>query len=341
MIQRIAVTLLVVLIATVCAQQPKTAIAVLTLKEASGVSTGEAELLTDRLRIELFNTGGFSVMERDQMNVIMREQGFQHSGACTDEGCMIEIGQLLGVTQLVTGSVGRLGSLYMINVRSIDVRTGSFVKVVSEDIRGRIEDVVGVLPAIAAVLAGRKAPAPRKSSVSPAAEGSDAQDYLPKGKFDCDKPVFFQAVLFNGSTMPLEFTDEDPDEAYAEINEEVNEMLLDAFNELFEDRVGLTSEKQRANADGCASVFIVTEVHDYATEPDARDQFTGTVDVSFSFYEGATATSPAYKVRIRKQGDRHWGAVTPFENAFEEVAEAVEDDIDREDYIRSLRRKVR
>jgi len=124
-------------------------IAALNLKNSAGVAAGESELISDRLRGDLFNTGRVNVMERDQMQEVLKEQGFQASGACTDEACLVQMGQLLGVQALVTGSIGKVGSMFMVNVRMIDVKTAKIVKVVSVDVRGEIEDVVGKLKDIA------------------------------------------------------------------------------------------------------------------------------------------------------------------------------------------------
>jgi TolB-like protein len=132
----------------------KTNIAVINLKSSSGVTAGEADLISDRLRGDLFNTGKVNVMERDQMQEILKEQGFQQSGACSNEACMVEMGQLLGVEQLITGSLGKVGSMFLVNLRVIDVKTAKITKVVSKDIKGSIEDVVGELGSIAAELVG-------------------------------------------------------------------------------------------------------------------------------------------------------------------------------------------
>ena len=123
--------------------------AVVNLKAGSGVSDGECELISDRIRTELFKTSKVNVMERAQMQEILKEQGFQKSGACTDDACMVELGQMLGVQTLVIGSLGKLGSMFMINIRGIDVQTAQVVKVVSVDIKGGIEEVVDHLREIA------------------------------------------------------------------------------------------------------------------------------------------------------------------------------------------------
>lgn len=129
-------------------------IAVLTLKNSEGVSVGDAELITDRLNIELFKTKQVTLLERGQIKEILAEQNFQFSGSCNDEKCLVEMGQILGVQEIITGSLGRLGALIIINLRSIDVTTGKIVNVVSQDISGSLEDVITYLPDIARKLAG-------------------------------------------------------------------------------------------------------------------------------------------------------------------------------------------
>lgn len=146
-------TVLLTLTTSIAAQEQKLNWAVINLKNGNGISEGEAELISDRLRVELFNTGLVNVMERDQMQEILKEQGFQQSGACTDQACLTEMGQMLGVNGMVSGSIGKLGSMFMVNLRVIDVQTGQITGVVKEDIRGGIEDVATRLGAIAGKLA--------------------------------------------------------------------------------------------------------------------------------------------------------------------------------------------
>lgn len=162
------------------AQAQKRNYAVIGLKNAEGVSSGEAEIIADRLRIELFNTGGANMMERDQMQDILSEQGFQASGACTDEACMIEMGQLLGVERLVSGSIGKLGSMFLLNFRAIDVQTAKIIAVVSKDVTGGIEDVVKHLPDIARELVVTKAPGKPVETVTPEVPKPEPVPVVPK-----------------------------------------------------------------------------------------------------------------------------------------------------------------
>jgi curli biogenesis system outer membrane secretion channel CsgG len=183
-------------------QASRTNIAVMTLRASSGVTEGEAEIITDRLRAELFNTGAVNIMERDQMQAILKEQGFQQSGACTDEACMVEMGKLLGVQQMYTGSIGKIGSIFMINLRIIDVQTGQVLRAVSRDING-MEVVVSNLPGISQELVGLKpitksssAPAPAPApKPAPVAEPQPPATPAPATEAQPVKPVIEQAAV--------------------------------------------------------------------------------------------------------------------------------------------------
>lgn len=136
--------------------------AVLPLKASGGVTDGEAAVIGDRLRVELFREARVKLMEREQMESILTEQGFQRSGTCADEACLVEMGQLLGVRYMVTGSLGKLGSLLLMNFRVIDVQQGTIVAVVGKEIKGGLEGVVDELPSIALELTGAKARQPQR-----------------------------------------------------------------------------------------------------------------------------------------------------------------------------------
>ena len=120
----------------------QTSIAVLEL-EGKGLSEIEASILTDRLRNELFQTGKYRVIEREMMGEIMDEQGFQLS-ECTSTECMVEIGQLLGVDQMIGGSVSKFGSMYSVAVRLISVETGEYLGTATYDHEGRMEDLLKI-----------------------------------------------------------------------------------------------------------------------------------------------------------------------------------------------------
>lgn len=98
-------------------------------------------MLTNRLRSNLVQTGTYRLIERDQMLTILNEQNFQLTG-CTSDEYAVEVGQLLGAQFMLAGSIGKIGSLYAVDLRIIDVEKGSITKSVSYDIQGEIEQVL-------------------------------------------------------------------------------------------------------------------------------------------------------------------------------------------------------
>jgi len=103
-------------------------------------------------------------MEREEMKQILAEQGFQQSGACSDEACMVQPGKLLGVQQIIAGSIGKVGSMYLINLRMFDVTTGKLIRAISRDLDG-IDVIVNNLPDISDALLNKEA-STKKGSVS-------------------------------------------------------------------------------------------------------------------------------------------------------------------------------
>lgn len=116
----------------------------------SGLSEGEIISLTNALRTELANTGAFNMMERSQIDEILKEQGFQATGACNDASCMVEMGQLLAVKFIFLGNVGKVGETYSVSVRKIDVGTGQVLADATENYKGEVDKLLTeVIPLVA------------------------------------------------------------------------------------------------------------------------------------------------------------------------------------------------
>ncbi len=123
--------------------------------ESENVPRAELRILSDRLRVELVNTGAYRVLERERMDLIPREQGFQQSG-CVATECVVEIGELLGAQKMIGGRVGRIGDVYTITVRMVNVETGAVERSAVHDCACPLQDVlIGSVPQVAAELAGR------------------------------------------------------------------------------------------------------------------------------------------------------------------------------------------
>lgn len=125
--------------------------------EGYGISQPESITLTNRLRNELFRFERFQVVERGMMEKILTEQDFQLTG-CVSNECLVEIGRLVGAQQAVGGSVGKVGDVYSISARIIDVATGELLQVADYDVTGDLSLVLTEgMAQVAALLAGTEA----------------------------------------------------------------------------------------------------------------------------------------------------------------------------------------
>lgn len=91
---------------------------------AKGVSPTVAGAVSDVIKSYIVNTRLFEVVEREQMNKILDEIGFQQTG-CTDTACAVEVGKLLSAQKIVMGDISRMGKSYILTLRMVDVSKGS------------------------------------------------------------------------------------------------------------------------------------------------------------------------------------------------------------------------
>lgn len=118
-----------------------------------GIPASESRVVSEQLRYELSQTGAFTIVERSRMEEILKEQGFQQSG-CTSDACAVEMGQLLGVGHMVTGTLGKAGDYTIVNARIVDVASGRVVVNERAKHSGSVESLIdNALPDIAASLA--------------------------------------------------------------------------------------------------------------------------------------------------------------------------------------------
>jgi TolB-like protein len=318
-------------------QQKKETIAVMTLKGSSGITKDEADLLSDRLRVEFFKTGHVDVMEREQMSEVLKEQGFQQSGACTNDQCMIEMGQILGVQKLITGSIGKVGSLFLLNLRVIDIKTAKITKSVSEDVKGDLEEVVKLLSKIAQELleveqVGEMAVQRETTQAPPGPEKEEA----PAGpsqpnELNCDGRAFIEIIPFPKSSLGFDMLDSDWKDAYKEMSEKIADFLksgVEAAEKVSIDKL-----------QNCNAFIIRPQLDSYSTRPARMGQKEGMIRMTFLFFENSTAAEAKYQVTVDAIGERNWKDVKPFIFACSEAAKNLEKGLDKNGALSQLNAK--
>ena len=126
--------------------------------EGRGINQMEAATLTDRLMSEMVNTDAVILVERNQMNEILQEQGLQQSG-CTSSECAAEVGALLGVQNMVSGSFGKLGNTYTVDAKMFSVETGATIRSSSKTHKGDVDGLLVIIEVVAWELVGLQPPA--------------------------------------------------------------------------------------------------------------------------------------------------------------------------------------
>ncbi len=100
-------------------------------------------IIAEWLTTALNKTGGFEVYERLSLSSLMEEHKLSGSGLM-DEQTAAEIGRIRGVEAIVTGSVSKLGDVYSVTAKVIDVTTAKIIT--SSDIK--VNDVNAIVAEI-------------------------------------------------------------------------------------------------------------------------------------------------------------------------------------------------
>jgi hypothetical protein len=100
--------------------------AVLPLKNIN-VDEGLAPVLGNRLSAELYKTQKFVLLEREQINEVLKAQAMQ-SLMCDEEDCAVELGKIIGVKQLISGSIARVGPYHSLYLSLIDVESSKILR---------------------------------------------------------------------------------------------------------------------------------------------------------------------------------------------------------------------
>ncbi|MFC1683426.1 DUF2380 domain-containing protein [Candidatus Zixiibacteriota bacterium] len=143
------VLLLLTGVSSMSQAQPVSKLAVFEL-QSIGVDGATVMTTTQLLRNDLAATGKFSVVERGE---IQRELG--DLANCYDSQCAAELGQQLGASKAVVGSISRLGEKIIIELRLVDVASAN-VEFSDRMTSTTVEDLDTVIKRMAAGLASGK-----------------------------------------------------------------------------------------------------------------------------------------------------------------------------------------
>jgi hypothetical protein len=90
-----------------------------------------AAFVIEELEVKLVQSRRFSIVDRRQLEQIRAEQNFQISGEVSDDSA-VSIGNMLGASIVITGSISRYDTAMRLILRTMDVRTARILTIARE-----------------------------------------------------------------------------------------------------------------------------------------------------------------------------------------------------------------
>lgn len=126
---------------------------------ARGLDQAVADAVTDSMVDELRTSHAFSrVVGSRELEAALGLEKQRQVLDCTTESCIAQIAGALGVDQLLTGAITRVGESYVLSLRLVDARTGLGVSGLTRRLKGTTEEALldAVHPAVLELLTQAK-----------------------------------------------------------------------------------------------------------------------------------------------------------------------------------------
>ena len=124
---------------------------------AEGMIDEDVALYTGFLRLELHQTRSFILVERIQINELLNEKNYDRMD-CNTSDCAVEIGKLVGIKKVITGSFNLVADTCLIAGQLINVETKEPEVSVERTFIGELEDINPYIQIMAWEFAGLDAP---------------------------------------------------------------------------------------------------------------------------------------------------------------------------------------
>lgn len=161
-----AIFLLLILVTTSLFAQfnlDKIPIAILDF-DGEGISKQALIALTNQFRGNLVELKSHTILDRGKMSDILKEQGFQLTG-CTSSECAVEAGKILNVRKMISGSIGKVGATYTINISLLDVQSSRIEKSYNRTYSGKVDGLLDVFKEIAYSMSGKSSKGKSKAPI--------------------------------------------------------------------------------------------------------------------------------------------------------------------------------
>jgi len=138
----------------------------MTALKAIEVSTNDAAIMSDALLNSLVQTGIFQGVERRDLKELLNEMSLSMSDIMNQDTSTIKPGNFKSASVVCLGTIGRIGSSYVLQARCADVNTGKLLGSTSLSCSGSIDCLLGLTNQAAHELAGIKSSKPSNNTNS-------------------------------------------------------------------------------------------------------------------------------------------------------------------------------
>jgi hypothetical protein len=119
----------------------KCSMAVLDLEVAEGIPPARAALWTDAMVQEMQVNSGCTVLSRADIRAVISLEAEKSLLGCDQESCLAELGDALGVGELVTGRISRIEGSVLLSLRRTNLRTMVVTSRATDSFAGEDDEV--------------------------------------------------------------------------------------------------------------------------------------------------------------------------------------------------------
>ncbi len=134
-------------------QQKKPTVVVIDFNVITGASQNDAQILTVQFISSLSQTDMFRVLQRSDMEAILKEQNFSRSDL-VDNNVAVKFGKMVAAEKIITGDLGKLGQTYTLTLNLITVETGEIEKSINDKYKGDIDGMLDLVSSMAQKISG-------------------------------------------------------------------------------------------------------------------------------------------------------------------------------------------
>jgi|GEM_PF-3142821 len=121
---------------------------------AAGIDPTVGPLVTSKIEEEFVNSGKYTVLDRANIDQVLREKEFQLSSGIVRNEEVRQAGEYLGADFIVSVSVSRVGQTFVVAAKMIDVVSGEIAAQTSYERQGRIDVLLDIAKVVGGRLAG-------------------------------------------------------------------------------------------------------------------------------------------------------------------------------------------